>query len=281
LAPISSGGDRSKSPIGDLLRDRAGNGAARGAAFGPPLPLSCSRHCTAKVARAFWLACLPALALSPFCSPRPHGRTLTILLASSNARRLTMRQRPLRARRGINPSGNRNTRPETASAAAATIIATGAIRGRNHAERRRHCPVWASDVGTGSRRRRHLSYNSSSGLGAFGACAPSSPFLVKRHPETVAKQTCVKALNISDCLVGHNGTCGLDHRFEHLLIRPADGVHLLAREKAPVGLGLLVFAKHPLSRDFRLPEPFRSQQPDEFAVFVVDRASLAGVESPS
>ena len=101
--------------------------------FGRPFLLSCSRHCTAKVGGASCRACLPALALSPLSSPRPHGRTPTIPPASSNARRSTTRQRLLRAE-GIVPPGNRKTRPESAPTAAATIIASGAIRGRNHAE---------------------------------------------------------------------------------------------------------------------------------------------------
>ena len=77
--------------------------------------------------------CLPALALSPLSSPRLHGRTPTIPPAFSNARRSTIRQPPLRAG-GIIPPGKRKTRPESAPAAAATIIASGAIHGRNHAE---------------------------------------------------------------------------------------------------------------------------------------------------
>jgi hypothetical protein len=93
----------------------------------------CSRHCTAKAAGASCRACLPVPALSLLSSPRPHWRTPTIPPVSSNARRSTIRQRLLRAG-GIIPPGKRKTRPESAPAAAATIIASGAIRGRNHAE---------------------------------------------------------------------------------------------------------------------------------------------------
>ena len=88
-----------------------------------------SLHCKSR--KGILRSCLPALpALS---SPRPHGRTPTIPPASSNARRSTIRQRLLRAG-GIIPPGKGKTRPESALAAAATIIASGAIRGRNHAE---------------------------------------------------------------------------------------------------------------------------------------------------
>ena len=77
--------------------------------------------------------CLSALALSPWSWPHPHGRTPTIPPVFSNARRLMTRHQPLRGR-GIIPPDKRKTRPESAPAAAATIIASGAIHGRNHAE---------------------------------------------------------------------------------------------------------------------------------------------------
>ena len=77
--------------------------------------------------------CLSALALSPWSWPHPHGRTPTIPPVFSNARRSMTRHQPLRGR-GIIPPDKRKTRPESAPAAAATIIASGAIHGRNHAE---------------------------------------------------------------------------------------------------------------------------------------------------
>ena len=105
----------------------AGSRSGASAAF----LLSCSRHCTATIAGAFWLACLPALALllvlaSPaWAGPRPR-RPLE---------RSPLNDTPAAASsRGQSPPGNRKTRPESARAAAATIIASGAIRGRNHAQ---------------------------------------------------------------------------------------------------------------------------------------------------
>jgi hypothetical protein len=77
--------------------------------------------------------CLSALPLSPLSWPRPHGRTPTIPPVFSNVRRSTTRLQPLRGR-GLVPPDKRKTRPESAPAAAATIIASGAIHGRNHAE---------------------------------------------------------------------------------------------------------------------------------------------------
>ena len=65
--------------------------------------------------------------------PRMKRWDPTIPPASSNARRSTTRQRPLRAG-GLIPPGKRKTRPESAPAAVATTIASGAIRGRNNAE---------------------------------------------------------------------------------------------------------------------------------------------------
>ena len=71
--------------------------------------------------------------LSPWSWPHPHGRTPTIPPVFSNARRSMTRLQPLRGR-GIIPPDKRKTRPESAPAAAATIIASGVIHGRNHAE---------------------------------------------------------------------------------------------------------------------------------------------------
>ena len=70
------------------------------------------------------------------------GGTPTIPPASSNARRSTIRQRLLRGGGIIPPGKPKKTNPESArQAAAATIIASGAIRGRNHAEPLFHVAV--------------------------------------------------------------------------------------------------------------------------------------------
>jgi hypothetical protein len=101
-----------------------------------PIGYSCSyrpRHATGEWIEETHGAFLPALALSPWSWPHPHGRTPTIPPVFSNARRSMTRHQPLRGR-GIIPPDKRKTRPESAPAAAATIIATGAIHGRNHAE---------------------------------------------------------------------------------------------------------------------------------------------------
>src|SRR5271166_6107002 len=78
--------------------------------------------------------CWLALALSPLLSPPPlGGAPTTIQPACSNARRSTTRQRPFRTG-VIVPPGKRKTRPASAPAAPVTITASGAIRGRNHAD---------------------------------------------------------------------------------------------------------------------------------------------------
>ena len=73
-------------------------------------------------------ASLIALALA---SPAWGGPT-TIPPACSNTRRSTRRQRALAT--VIGPPGKRKTRPANAPAAPVTITASGAIRGRNHAD---------------------------------------------------------------------------------------------------------------------------------------------------
>jgi len=74
-------------------------------------------------------ASLIALALT---SPAWGGPT-TIQPACSNARRSTTRQRPFRTGVIVLSPGKRKTRPASAPAAPVIITASGAIRGRNHA----------------------------------------------------------------------------------------------------------------------------------------------------
>ena len=77
-------------------------------------------------------ASLIALALT---SPA-WGAPTTIQPACSNARRSTTRQRPFRPHGSHSPPpppGERKTRPASAPAAPVIITASGAIRGRNHA----------------------------------------------------------------------------------------------------------------------------------------------------
>ena len=77
--------------------------------------------------------CWLALALSPLPSPHPRGGVpTTIPPACSNTRRSTTRRRAFAT--VIGPPGKRKTRPANAPAAPVTITASGAIRGRNHAD---------------------------------------------------------------------------------------------------------------------------------------------------